>query len=256
MSGERVTTAAPAGQSAQAFQLRRHAVERVLERSGRAPSWLLDVLEKKQFAHLHVGANSRKRYVLVFDSIADTYLVPIVAPDNTRIITVLTAAQYEATNGLIPPVFFQLAQLARVQRSAKELAVTASATTAPEVVEEKRPDCWSARWYVRFTLQLAPGKKRKFNAPLGTSWRQDCLVESWEARGEATLGAEDLRWLEFDKLAGLLAESPRFLEWVFFDMRNRGKPLDKLARISIVSNHRHEAEVDVTLELFAQLASW
>lgn len=253
MGEKRMTTGIPAERDASGFKLQRHAVQRVLERSGRAPSWLVEVLEKKQFAHLHVGTDSGKRYVLVFDSIANSYLVPIVAPDNLSVITVLTSEQYENTNGAIPPVFFQLSQLARVQRSPEEQAIAAGA--AQGVVEEKRPDCWSARWCVRFTLQLAPGKKRKFNAPLGTSWRQDCLLRSASAKGEQALGPDDIRDLGFDTLAALLAQSPEFLEWAAFDLRNRGKPIEKLTHISIMSNHSLNAEVDVTHELSAQLVA-
>lgn len=235
--------------------LRRHAVERVLERSTRAPSWLSNVLRAGQFVHLHVGAATGKRCVLVFDPLSDAYLVPILAPVSQQVITLLTRDQYENVHGAIAPVFLKLAQLARVQ----PLKVTKHAA-GPGVSDglqlRELPSPWQAPWRVVLAIAARGGiKKHSVRALLDTPWRQQCVLDALGVAEAAVPLPEGgcAGDLSFERQAEILTKTVEFQSWMTSQLLNLRENPEFLRSVSFTSGHLAKSKVDVTAVLLAQL---
>jgi hypothetical protein len=229
-----------------------HAVERIMERSARAPSWLAQVLNEGQFAHIAAATREQKRFVLVFDVLTEAYLVAVLPAKSRTVITVLTQEQYENTYGLIAPVIYQLAQLARRK------AVESDEDGADAVVEEKKrigkrlTRQWHANW--RAVLKLVPDGRSpvRLTIHMDAHWRQECITAEFRKSSVGLGGETTAAELPFEEQANFLAKNPAFLEWIVKKLELRGEDLESLRSVAIrdVQNKLFS----VTKVLFAQLA--
>lgn len=236
--------------------LGRHAVERVLERSTRAPTWLSDVLRATQFVHLRVGASTGKRYVLVFDPLPEVFLVAILAPGSQRVITLLTQNQYESVHGVIAPVLLQLAQLARVQTMM--LTENGGVSDAAVGGKDEPLSPWNSTWRAVLAIAARNGiKKRRVRLLLDTPWRQQCILD---ALGVAALdsplpGGGCARDLTLYGQAEILAKTEAFQRWIANQLSTLQENPEFLRSVGVTSRHRPTSKVDVTSVLLAQLAA-
>lgn len=225
-----------------------HGVERILERSARAPSWLDQVLRDGQFARLRPQNSSQKNYVLVHDVLTDSYLVPVLGRDNL-VVTVLTLAQYENTHGAVPHIVLQLSQAARIQAVAPP---EPKGPTPAQLRAMQQTVKWRKPWFV--TLRLTPSRFRKSEIRICTdvTWRQLCVNAVLEQDAATTGIVQDAKTLTFPAQARLLGRSPKFVEWVARQVMRHGEELDQLVSVD-VSWGRKPPVIDLTELLLSGL---
>jgi len=231
-------------------KLTTHSVERVLERSTRAPSWLDQVVQGGQFAHLKHSKDKKKRYVLLFEALTNTYLVAVLASVNSAVVTVLTLEQYEANHGTVLPVLRQLAQAARMRAvSEPEPGPSPEEQLATELTRR-----WNRRWHVNLRVASSNRRTPKIRISLDIAWRQECLIEQFAVTPRGPDDAQDARELSFAGQARLLGQSPKFLDWVVRQVARHGEDIGDLEAVA-VATHSKDQNVDLTEALFAQLAA-
>lgn len=223
-----------------------HGVERVLERSNLAPAWLDEILQGGQFAHLLEERFTKNRHVLVFDVLASSYIVPVLAPGSATVITILTLKQHENTYGPVPPIMLQLAQAART----KAVAVPEpKGPTEAQKLAMQQTRSWRRRWYIVLLLKTKP--RRKLRITPDVTWRQLCVTQEFDRHPERHGGASKPAELPFEAQARLLGKSPDFLEWVVRSIEWHGEDISTLECVE-VGNHVTNKMVDLTSALFSQ----
>lgn len=217
------------------YTLSKHALARVLERTPRAPVWLMEALRQNQFVQLQFGAQERRMYALIFDALEQAYLVAVLSKRDPKVVTLLTQDQYENVHGVIPPVMLQLAQSARMP----------SIEAAPaESSETKTP--WNSRWKIWLSLVGYHGR-HKFSVLLDIGWRQVqlrklCMLAVHESPSEVLQQ-------DFTQQAKLITTSEAFQGWLIETLRGRGEKISQLTSVWISSNHSLNARLDMTHEV-------
>ena len=217
----------------------------MLERSNLAPAWLDEILRGGQFAHLLEERFTKNRHVLVFDVLSTSYIVPVLAPGNATVITVLTLQQHENTYGPVPQIMRQLAQAARSKAVAPP---EPAGPTEAQKLAMQQTRSWRRRWYVVLLFRTTPRKKLRITPDV--TWRQLCVTEEFDRFPERSGGASKPSELPFEGQARLLGKSPKFLEWVVRSVEWHGYDIAKLEHVE-VGNHVTNKVVNLTASLFS-----
>lgn len=228
----------------------RHGIERIMERSTRAPSWLDQVLKDGQFARLRPQRASQKNYVLVHDVLTNSYLVPVLGRENA-VVTVLTLQQYENTHGAVPAVMRQLSRAARIQ--GVEPPQLKGPTPAQRRAMQQTVK-WRKPWFV--TLRLTPSSFRKSEIRIcpDVTWRQLCVNEVFQRESGGIEAVPDVKALAFPAQARLLGRSHKFAAWVARQVTLHGEELENLISVE-VSWGRKPPVIDITELLLSGVAS-
>jgi hypothetical protein len=126
--------------------LTRHAQERIFERSRLTPIEVQQMLDAHQFCWTTKPKAGQDAYAVVFDAVAQDYLVAIVQHDSRNVKTVLTLEQYEESKQLVSDNIKLLARLALLSKEEQKAATG-------DAKQEYRPP---ASW--RFNVLDAKGK--------------------------------------------------------------------------------------------------
>ena len=233
-----------------------HAVDRMLERSNRSLGWLEKVIADKQFAYLRPREAKRRSRVLVFDVLADEWLVVVLSPTSQSVITVLTQAQYENTFGPIPAVFFGLATMARTQPLRSEFPPTPWKLESGLIISSC---AWTAVWNVKLRFEgKGSSSSTQLTLTLGTEKRKKFILDSI-AKAQACAADPALlepSTLSFGVLAKLLVRSDRFQEWLFAAIQENDRKAILLRYVGMSSaNLEPNVRANVTEDLLASLTA-
>jgi hypothetical protein len=115
--------------------LTHHASERVFQRSRLTASEVSAMLEKKHFYWAETPKVGKSCFALVFDALAQQYVVAVVAPYDRNIKTLLTLEQFEETYHPVSHAAKLLARLAIFAGEGPQTTVPNPVDTEPTKVE-------------------------------------------------------------------------------------------------------------------------
>jgi hypothetical protein len=240
------------------FFLSPHALDRVLSRSLRSPTWLLEALNEKRYAHLQYGKLTRRRYALIFDPIGEGFFVAILAIEKPLVITVLTLAQYENQyeneEGAVPLTLLQLAKMAYVNSlmpheaeprnvSSSAKLVQAAPVSYPEVesllAAAGDDGAWKAHW--RVVVKLKPGfsSKKILKLRIEKSTRHPWIASMLgreQSQLTQSVAFSTLSLFSVERQAHLLAKNPEFHAWLARTIDYHRQNLDDVIDVEIRSS--------------------